>query len=80
MVKAFNNLSAYTLIHGDPLTEHMKSVAASDDSEAAAVVAEFGRAMGLEVRGTALLGYCTQQALCGMCGIIGAGAAQTSVP
>jgi len=49
VVKAFNNLSAYTLIHGDPLTEHMKSVAAADDSEAANMVAEFGRAMGLEV-------------------------------
>lgn len=50
MVKAFNNLSAYTLIHGDPLTEHMKSVAAADDNNAAAEVAELGRAMGLEVR------------------------------
>lgn len=50
VVKAFNNLSAYTLIHGDPLTEHMKSVAASDSPEAAAATAELGRAMGLEVR------------------------------
>lgn len=49
VVKGFNNLSAYTLIHGDPLTEHMKSVAAADDSEAAGAVAEFGRALGVEV-------------------------------
>lgn len=49
VVKSFNNLSAYTLIHGDPLTEHMKSVAASDDYEAAQAAAELGRAMGLEV-------------------------------
>jgi predicted dinucleotide-binding enzyme len=49
VVKGFNNLSAYTLIHGDPLTEHMKSVAASDDYEAAQATAELGRAMGLEV-------------------------------
>lgn len=51
VVKAFNNLSAYTLLHGDPLTEHMKSVAASDDWEAAETAASFGRAMGLEVGG-----------------------------
>jgi hypothetical protein len=50
VVKAFNNLSAYTLLHGDPLTEHMKSVAASNDRAAAAAVADFGRALGLEVR------------------------------
>eukprot|EP00878_Enallax_costatus_P001161 GHUV01001302.1.p1 GENE.GHUV01001302.1~~GHUV01001302.1.p1 ORF type:complete len:116 (+),score=13.05 GHUV01001302.1:562-909(+) len=50
VVKAFCNLSAYALIHGDPLTEHMKSVAASDSPEAAEMVAEFGRALGLEVR------------------------------
>lgn len=49
VVKAFNNLSAYTLLHGDPLTEHMKSVAASDDLGAADAAASFGRAMGLEV-------------------------------
>jgi predicted dinucleotide-binding enzyme len=49
VVKAFNNLSAYTLLHGDPLTEHMKSVAASDDRAAAESVADFGRALGLEV-------------------------------
>lgn len=52
VVKAFNNLSAYTLLHGDPLTEHMKSVAASDDWEAAETAASFGRAMGLEVGAT----------------------------
>lgn len=50
VVKAFCNLSAYCLLHGDPLTEHMKSVAASDSLEAAHTVAEFGKAMGLEVR------------------------------
>jgi hypothetical protein len=49
VVKAFNNLSAYTLLHGDPLTEHMKSAAASDDKAAAESVADFGRALGLEV-------------------------------
>lgn len=49
VVKAFCNLSAYALIHGDPLTEHMKSVAASDSVEAADAVAGLGRALGLEV-------------------------------
>jgi hypothetical protein len=49
VVKSFNNLSAYTLLHGDTLTEHMKSVAASDDWDAAEATADFGRALGLEV-------------------------------
>jgi predicted dinucleotide-binding enzyme len=50
VVKSFNNLSAYTLLHGDTLTEHVKSVAASDDWEAAEATADFGRALGMEVR------------------------------
>lgn len=49
VVKAFCNLSAYSLLHGDPLTEHMRSVAASDVHEAAETVAELGRALGIEV-------------------------------
>jgi predicted dinucleotide-binding enzyme len=49
VVKSFNNLSAYALLHGDPLTEHMKSVAASNDRDAAEAVAALGRAMGLQV-------------------------------
>jgi hypothetical protein len=49
VVKAINNLSAYALLHGDPLTEHMKSVVAADDADAAEAAAAFGRAMGLEV-------------------------------
>lgn len=48
--EAFNNMSAYALLHGDPLTEHMKSVAASNSMAAAEAVAALGRAMGLEVR------------------------------
>uniref|UniRef100_A0A383WAI8 Pyrroline-5-carboxylate reductase catalytic N-terminal domain-containing protein n=1 Tax=Tetradesmus obliquus TaxID=3088 RepID=A0A383WAI8_TETOB len=57
VVKSFSNLSAYTLIHGDPLTEHMKSVAASDSHQAAQAAAELGRAMGLEMRIVASLSY-----------------------
>eukprot|EP00879_Flechtneria_rotunda_P033887 GHRR01037753.1.p1 GENE.GHRR01037753.1~~GHRR01037753.1.p1 ORF type:complete len:125 (-),score=25.11 GHRR01037753.1:281-655(-) len=49
IAKSFCNLSAYTLLHGDPLTEHMKSVVASDSVEAANMVSDLGRAMGLEV-------------------------------
>jgi hypothetical protein len=49
VVKTFNNLSAYALLHGDPLTEVMKSVAASDNRAAAEAVAALGRTMGLEV-------------------------------
>jgi predicted dinucleotide-binding enzyme len=48
-MKTFNNLSAYALLHGDPLTKVMKSVAASDNRAAAEAVAALGRAMGLEV-------------------------------
>lgn len=67
VVKAFNNLSAYTLIHGDPLTEHMKSVAASNDSEAATTVAAFGRALGLEVGGWVLAAaHCQLLQLCAL--------------
>jgi hypothetical protein len=32
-VKAFCNLSAYSLLHGDTLTDNMRTVAASDDAE-----------------------------------------------
>lgn len=61
VVKSFNNLSAYTLIHGDPLTEHMKSVAASDDYKAAQATAELGRAMGLEVGGGSCSSLCNNK-------------------
>ncbi|KAF6264152.1 hypothetical protein COO60DRAFT_221410 [Scenedesmus sp. NREL 46B-D3] len=50
-------LSAYTLLHGDTLTEHVKSVAASDDQAAAEAVADFGRALGLEMRVVQSLSY-----------------------
>ncbi|KAF6252053.1 hypothetical protein COO60DRAFT_1644375 [Scenedesmus sp. NREL 46B-D3] len=55
--EAFSNLSAYTLLHGDTLTEHVKSVAASDDQVAAEAVADFGRALGLEMRVVQSLSY-----------------------
>lgn len=49
VVKSFCNLSAYALHHSDPLTDPLKSVAASDDLGAAEAAAAFGRAMGVEV-------------------------------
>ncbi|KIZ03649.1 hypothetical protein MNEG_4312 [Monoraphidium neglectum] len=50
VVKSMCNLSSYMLLHGDPLTDIMKTVAASDSPEAAAAFQTLGQAMGLEVR------------------------------
>lgn len=55
--KAFNTLSSYALIHGDPLTDAMRSVVCSDDPPALVHVRRLGRAMGVDLRAVRSLSY-----------------------
>jgi predicted dinucleotide-binding enzyme len=57
VVKAFNTLSAYALLHGDPLTDAMRSVVAGDDVVALGHVKRLGAAMGVDLRGVPSLAY-----------------------
>ncbi|PNH05383.1 Metalloreductase STEAP4 [Tetrabaena socialis] len=57
VVKALNNVSAYALIHSDPLVDDIKTVAASDDANAAKLVRTLLEAMGVDCRVVPSLSY-----------------------
>lgn len=59
MVKAFNNVSAYAMIHADVSVDSLRAVICADDTEALATVKEFAQAAGFQVRGQSSSDVCS---------------------